>query len=121
MAASLGKIPTTSVRHLISALSRSNGLVLWNWCYGSVADAPWESPCGPALRPHRHPSTGRSSGNARAVARLAVVPVAALNVLDAVAGAEHLDIQLHQALGDELDHVPEQIAAPFSASLLNAI
>src|ERR1700731_3348717 len=42
MASSLGKMPTTSVRRLISPLSRSSGLVLWifgRWSLGKIMKA----------------------------------------------------------------------------------
>src|SRR5215470_11397743 len=42
MAASLGKMPTTSVRRLISPLRRSSGLVLWifgRWSLGKLMKA----------------------------------------------------------------------------------
>src|SRR3984893_7944632 len=42
MASSLGKMPTTSVRRLISPLRRSNGLVLWifgRWSLGKLIKA----------------------------------------------------------------------------------
>jgi hypothetical protein len=38
MAASLGKMATTSVRCWISPLSRSNGLVEWSCCEGSLGE-----------------------------------------------------------------------------------
>ena len=54
---------------------------------------------------------------------VSIAAVTALATLDVVAGtAQHFDIQFHQTLGDELDHVLEQIGIRlFSASSPNAI
>ena len=107
MAASLGKMPTTSVRRLISPLRRSSGFVLWSLTRCAAGKPMSASTSGSAVF-IRVASLGTS--------RLPV-PITIAVALDQTLGAllavgrasQAADLQLHQPFGRKADHLAQQI------------